>query len=93
MMITSTANSRACEICGQLPPDRFARNQAARDTHARYARTRSNRIEVDAAFWVRYPAKMQAAGLPAERWAGKRVCRACYELVIRAINFETEARP
>ena len=95
MAIESTAtNSRACELCGVLPPDRFVRNQTARNWHARYVKTRSNRTLITSDWWRPdsftgkdvYGAKLAAAGIHQADWAGKRVCRACYAKLIQAVN-------
>ena len=83
-IVTTPSNRSACEICGRLPPDRFVRNQVARDIGARYVRTRSNRARIDAHLCQLYADRLTAAGMA--DWAGRLACDHCYLRFIHVIN-------
>lgn len=89
-LTTSTKNSQACEVCGGLSEDRFARNSTAIHSGYRYVRTRSNRTRIDPLWWDGscggYQSRLEAAGMTAELWAGKLVCVDCQHRFCKVVN-------
>ena len=72
-------NASRCDLCGELPPDAFARDQTARDCHLRYRRRRTNRYRVpDPATYYGATAVALATTI-SPRMIGRLVCLPCSE--------------
>ena len=70
-------NTQRCEHCGALPPDRFVRDQHARDSGQRYRRRRTNRVRVSLEGYYAQTYPELAAAWAALGMDGKLVCAEC----------------
>ena len=86
MLITSDTNQSACQVCGKLPNDHYARRPALH-TGYKYAKTRTNRRLIPSADDWAFKTPLLAGKLDKfASWQGKLVCVQCYQQFLDVVN-------